>query len=361
MQTLINLAESGWLPDWAIRLGIRRLLSQRLSHLTNDQADRDKLLVLNQLGRDDLAIETDAANDQHYEVPAEFFQKVLGRHLKYSCGLFEQADTTLDQAEAAMLSLTCEHADLQDGQQVLELGCGWGSLTLWMAERYPDAQITALSNSHSQRQFIERQLETRQLENVRVVTCDLRHFETIRRYDRVVSVEMFEHVRNYRELLRRIAGWLNPDGQLFVHIFCHRAWPYLFETQGAANWMGRHFFTGGTMPCLDLFSHFKEDLVVQHQWPINGLNYWKTCEAWLRRLDRKRESINLVFSKIYGRKQGYVMVQRWRMFMLACAELFRYRNGQEWLVGHYRLGLSPARKSELIGKAANNKERLISS
>jgi cyclopropane-fatty-acyl-phospholipid synthase len=347
------------LPDWTIRWGIRRLLGQRLRSLSGDGANRAKVAALKELGSDELAIETQAANDQHYEVSAEFFQKVLGRHLKYSCGFFEQADSTLDQAEAAMLGLTCEHANLQDGQQILELGCGWGSLTIWMAERYPNAQITALSNSLSQRQYIERQLMERKLENVRVLTCDLRQFQTTNRFDRIVSVEMFEHVRNYRELLRRIAGWLVDDGQLFVHIFCHQNWPYLFETEGAANWMGRHFFTGGTMPCLDLFSHFSEDLVVRDHWPVSGLHYWKTCEAWLSRLDQQRESIHQMFSQIYGPSQGPVMLQRWRMFMLACAELFRYRDGQEWLVCHYRLERSPACQSGPAKLKAKSAERLI--
>lgn len=334
---LLSLAESGWMPDRVIRMGIRRLLAKRLRSLPQPaQRHAQELQIVELLSKDILAVETQKANEQHYEVPALFFERVLGRHLKYSCGYFESETTSLDDAEEKMLGLTCQRAELQDGQTILELGCGWGSLTVWMAENFPTAKITAVSNSHSQKRFIEQRLEQRGLSNVTVVTCDVNQFQTNLLYDRVVSVEMFEHLRNYRELFRRIAGWLLPEGKMFVHVFCHRQSSYLFETEGADNWMGRNFFTGGTMPAADLFSRFDQDLKIEQQWQVNGLHYWRTCEAWLKNLETHRRELDSLFQHQLSHTAARVALQRWRIFIMACAELFRYRDGEEWFVSHYR-------------------------
>ncbi len=278
------------------------------------------------------------ANRQHYEVPTEFFFRVLGKHLKYSSGYWPTPQTTLDEAEAAMLDLTVKRAEIQDGQQILELGCGWGSLTLWMADRFPKSQITAVSNSRTQRQFIESEAARRGYHHVRVITANIADFEPSSRYDRVVSVEMFEHIRNHRLLLHRIRQWLQPDGKLFVHIFCHRDLTYLFESEGEESWMGRHFFSGGMMPAADWLSRFSQDLQIQQQWSVDGKHYAHSCEAWLQRLDQQREEIERLFRRDLDAATARRQIQRWRMFFLACAELFAFRKGQEWFVAHYLFG-----------------------
>lgn len=330
---LIGLAESGYLPDHLIRIGIRNLLRQRLRFSSDRQQSTEEFAAA--LCDSPLAIATDAANQQHYEVPAEFFEHVLGPRLKYSCCLIDSLDTSLAQAEEAMLDLTCQRAELRDGQRILELGCGWGSLTLWMAQRFPNSEITAVSNSSSQRQFIEQRARSQQLSNLQVITADMRSFEHLEVYDRVVSVEMFEHMRNYQLLLRRVSNWLHPDGKAFVHIFCHRRTPYLFETAGQSNWMGRHFFTGGMMPSEDLLSKFADDLTITSQHRVNGLHYGRTSEAWLENLDQNHAALQLRFEQDMPRREASRTLQRWRIFFMACSELFRYHDGNEWFVGHY--------------------------
>ncbi|MCB9939138.1 MAG: class I SAM-dependent methyltransferase [Planctomycetaceae bacterium] len=328
---LIELAETGLVPDWLIRIGIRRLLAKRIQTVTVSKlAD-----FTDTLRNSPLAVATDVANDQHYEVPAAFFEKVLGPRLKYSSCFFDRTDASLAEAEVEMLRRTCERALIKDGMRVLELGCGWGSLTLWIAEQFPACDITAVSNSASQRSFIEARARERGLTNVRVITADMRDFATRETFDRIVSVEMFEHMRNYELLFRRVSKWLEPDGKAFVHVFCHRNSPYLFETEGAANWMGRHFFTGGMMPSEDLFSHFADDLAIEKQWRVNGMHYWRTCEAWLNNLDHHRDAILDCFRADLSDREAELSLQRWRIFFMACAELFRYRGGDEWFVSHY--------------------------
>ncbi|TWT87675.1 Cyclopropane-fatty-acyl-phospholipid synthase [Pseudobythopirellula maris] len=330
---LIPLAEAGLLPDAAVRFGIQRMLAKRSRHEASEGESVSSLA--DRLREMPLAVQTDAANRQHYEAPTEFFERVLGPRLKYSCCLFEQERTSLAEAEEAMLRLTCEHAGLASGQRVLELGCGWGSLTLWMAEQFPDSEITAVSNSHSQRRFIEARVQELGLNNLTVITADMVHFDAAGRYDRVVSVEMFEHMRNYELLFQRVAGWLERDGAALVHVFCHAGRPYLFETEGADNWMGRHFFTGGTMPSADLFDCFDDDLAISRRWRVGGLHYWRTCEAWLKNLDHSHDELTALFRRDLSRRDAGVALQRWRMFFLACAELFRYEGGDRWFVEHY--------------------------
>jgi cyclopropane-fatty-acyl-phospholipid synthase len=347
--SLIELAEKRWLPDSLIRYGMRRMLRDRLvqeREVAGDNYD----LALDQFAdrqrKSLVTIETHRANEQHYEVPAAFFELVLGSRLKYSGGWWQDASTTLDESEEAMLGLTCERAGIGDGMRVLDLGCGWGSLTLWIAEKFPNCRVTALSNSKSQKAHIESVCRQRGFANVKVVTADIGRYESDEVFDRVVSVEMFEHVRNHEDLLARIAKWLRPGGHLFVHIFCHRDLAYTFETEGEHNWMGRHFFSGGIMPAKDLFLRYQNEMRVQEQWWIPGTHYARTCDAWLARLDASESEASRILATIPNSDPPRVMLQRWRMFFMACAELFRYEEGNQWGVGHYLFDVN-----ELAGAA----------
>jgi cyclopropane-fatty-acyl-phospholipid synthase len=336
----IELAERGRLPEFALRAGIRRLLRGRLQQIGNGGEAaivRRRSALLTAMRRGPIAVATREANEQHYEVPAEFFHRVLGARLKYSGCYWPDGVETLDAAEEAMLELTCERAGVEDGMELLDLGCGWGSLALWLAERYPQSRVLAVSNSDGQRRFIERRAAERGLERLEVVTRDVNDFHPGRTFDRVLSVEMFEHMRNYRELLARIASWLAPGGRLFVHVFCHRERPYLFERDGGADWMARHFFTGGLMPSADLFLEFGDDLQMEKTWLVDGRHYERTARAWQHRLEADRKAIVELFGDVYGAAEARRWFHRWRLFFLACAELFAYNDGQEWLVGHYRL------------------------
>jgi cyclopropane-fatty-acyl-phospholipid synthase len=333
----IDLSERGLLPDFLIRYGMRRLMTQRLrdeAHGGAEAAHLRQRARIQAWRTGPLAIETAAANSQHYEVPAAFYQKVLGPNLKYSSAYFPPGTRDLGEAEAAALRLVCDRAGLEDGMSVLELGCGWGSLTLWMARHFPGISITAVSNSHSQRRFIESQAQARGLANVQVITADINHFSPEGTFDRVVSVEMFEHLRNHEALFARIRSWLRPDGRLFCHVFAHREYSYPFEADGDGDWMARLFFTGGVMPAEHLFLNYQRDLVLEAQWRLAGTHYQRTAEAWLANLDRERTEVERLFTQVYG-DDARLWVQRWRMFFMACAELFGYAGGSEWLVAHY--------------------------
>jgi cyclopropane-fatty-acyl-phospholipid synthase len=335
----LGLAERGLLPDALLRLGARRLCAQRLhteaaGGLPAQAARFEERLA--GLRRSPVAIHTDAANSQHYELPPLFFEQCLGPNLKYSCAYYARGDETLAQAEAAMLELYCERAELADGQDILELGCGWGSLTLWMAQRYPGARIYAVSNAGAQRKYIQRQCQLRSLTNVCVVTADVNRLAlSAELFDRCVSIEMFEHMRNYETLLARIAAWLRPHGKLFVHIFAHRTHMYPFETQGEDNWLGRHFFTGGLMPAAATLARFQRDLQLEQQWLVDGTHYQRTANDWLRNQDRNHDQVLGLLRQAYG-AGAELWLQRWRLFWIACAETFGYAGGQEWLVAHYR-------------------------
>lgn len=339
----VELMERGLVPEFAMRAGIRRLSRERLRRLQQDfrqsgqtvEQFNDRFLAPAWSGP--LALVPEKANEQHYEVPAAFYRKVLGPHKKYSCCYYENDQVDLATAEQRALELTCEHAELEDGQQILELGCGWGSLTLWMAAHYPHSRITALSNSHSQRQYIEQTARERGLaDRIEVITCDINQWQSSKRFDRVVSVEMFEHVRNHRRLLDQISDWLTVDGKLFVHIFCHRQFAYPFEPQGASNWMGRYFFSGGMMPDQHLLARAATRLQLEQQWNWNGEHYRRTSNHWAQRLDQQRGELESLLDSIYGQKQGRRWLNRWKMFFLACAELFGLDDGKEWFVSHYR-------------------------
>tara|TARA_Y100001934_G_scaffold233583_1_gene283081 strand:+ start:174 stop:1214 length:1041 start_codon:yes stop_codon:yes gene_type:complete len=334
----IELAERGLVPDFFIRAGIRGLCRKRLRQCLSEDCEANAELAEKYLEDSDaspMAVLTDKANEQHYEVPASFYQLVLGKNLKYSCCFFEKKNGSLTNAEDKALDLTCRRARLENGQNILELGCGWGSLSLRMAKDYPNARITSVSNSHSQRDFIVGQARERGLENLKVITEDVNALETEERFDRVVSVEMFEHVRNHRELFRRIHSWLNPGGKLFTHVFCHRSTSYPFEVEGEDDWMSRHFFSGGTMPSDELFLRISGNLELERRWRLSGLHYASTSECWLENLDHHRNEVLSLFGEDLSMADAHRTFHRWRIFFLACAETFAFGNGQEWWVSHY--------------------------
>lgn len=334
-QKAYDLAERAPVPDWFLRLGIGTLVGRTSRQLAVADPNATESFA-RELQRLPIAIEADAANSQHYEVPAEFFERVLGPQRKYSCCLYDRPDTTLADAEERALALTAEHASLSDGQTILELGCGWGSLSLWMARTYPRARIVAVSNSRSQRAFIESRARTEGLSNIIVMTADMNTFTTEQRFDRIISVEMFEHIANWRALLRRCRGWLASDGRLFMHVFTHRSTPYRFDLADKSDWIAQHFFTGGCMPSRALIRSFPDLFSVEQEWYWEGTHYARTAEDWLKNLDDNRASVSGVLEQTYA-ADASIWQRRWRFFFLATSGLFGFDGGREWGVSHYLL------------------------
>lgn len=337
-KTAVSWTESGLVPDTVIRAGIRRLLEAKRKEIHSGDVEYAATTAnsfVRMMNSSPVALVPDLANEQHYEVPAEFFTHVMGDHLKYSCCYWPRQASNLSEAEAAALELTVKRAGIEDGMRVLDLGCGWGSLSLWIAEHFPNTNVMSVSNSSTQKEFILEQARERAIGNIEVITCDMNDFDTDERFDRVVSVEMFEHMRNYGELFRRIDSWLLPEGHFFMHIFCHRTTPYEYIDKGPSDWMSRHFFTGGIMPSADLPLRFADNLSIVRRWHWNGQHYSRTCNAWLEKMDSNEAAIMQVFADCYGEDNASLWWQRWRIFFMACSELFEYNEGNEWFVGHY--------------------------
>ena len=337
--SVITAFEGAPLPDPVRRAAVRMLVAGARRNLAGAPGASDAAFAAEMAARP-IAEQVEAANDQHYELPAAFFTRVLGPHLKYSCCLYPTGSETLAEAEALALAETCAHADLADGQDILELGCGWGSLSLWMAKAYPNARITSVSNSASQRAFIEARAAERGLANLTVITCDMNAFHTTGRFDRAVSVEMFEHMANWRALLERVRGWLRPDGRLFLHVFTHRTTPYRFNADDPTDWIAQHFFTGGLMPSHALVRQFNDLFRLEADWRWSGGHYARTAEDWLRNYDAHAEEIGAVLREVYG-GEARLWGRRWRLFFLATAGLFGHADGAEWGVSHYRLSPAP--------------------
>jgi cyclopropane-fatty-acyl-phospholipid synthase len=329
------------LPDSVIRFGIRRLLARRLREESAPDAVEQEQRIsrfATELRTMPIAVNTRESRAQHYEVPTEFYQRVLGPRLKYSCAWFERGDESLAEAEEAMLRISADRARLADGQDVLELGCGWGSLSLWMAESYPRSRITGVSHSRTQKEFIDAEARRRGLGNLTILTRDMNEFDIdASAFDRVVSVEMFEHMKNWPLLFGRIARWLRPNGLFFLHVFSHARFAYHFVARDDTDWMSRYFFTGGMMPSADLVPRIKSTLLLKDHWTVNGRHYQRTAELWLQNMDRNRAALRPLIESTYGAGQATRWWVYWRVFFMACAELWGYAGGEEWNVSHYLL------------------------
>ena len=335
VSTIIGTAERVPLPDVIIRAAIHRLCSRTAARLATGNAESDAWFADAMAARA-IAEYTDEANARHDEVPAAFFAHVLGPNRKYSSCFYKEPASTLQEAEEEALRQTVEHADLADGQSILELGCGWGSLSLWMARQFPHSLVTAVSNSNSQREYIEGEAAQRGLANLRVITSG---HEPVRARSAVRPCRLRRDVRAHDELARiddPRARWLKPDGRFFLHIFTHRSGAYLFDRADGEDWIAQHFFTGGVMPSHHLIRQYADLFEVEKEWRWSGVHYQRTAQDWLDNFDSHRDEIERVLRKVHGGETALWM-RRWRWFLLATAGLFGYADGSEWGVSHYRL------------------------
>lgn len=336
MKLIIKWLERGYIPDTTVRFLIRILLKARLKkeyNASSQNLEHQLIAFRNKMEKEPIAHSVDSANSQHYEVPVLLFENFMGKYLKYSCGYWRDGKEELDKSEEEMLKITCERAQIKDGQQILELGCGWGSLSIWMAKKYPKSNITAVSNSNSQKLFID----SKQIPNLKVVTADMNSFSTEMKFDRVISVEMFEHMRNWHKLLKNISEWLTEEGQLFIHIFVHKELAYLFDGKSSKDWMTKYFFKDGMMPAELLLPLCNNNMITDQIWKVNGKHYAKTLRAWLKKIDLNKNTAIKVLANDHGARDGKIQWRRWRIFFMACEELFRFKGGNEWYVCHYRL------------------------
>ena len=328
-----------FIPNWLFRVAIRYLVGKKLTTETYlHSIDNGRLTsMIKFLSHGPLATDTSTANDQHYCVPPAFFKLALGQRLKYSSGFFSDSAKTLNEAETDMLELTVSRARIEDGNSILELGCGWGSLTLFMAQKFPNSSIVAMSNSVEQKTYIDQYCLQHDINNVTVITANIQDFEPDKQFDRIISIEMFEHLSNYKLLFKKLNSWLEPTGHLFIHVFGHKQYTYRFTNTSTTDWMARHFFTGGIMPSEKLFSYFDNDFFIAKQWQVNGQHYNRTCNAWLANIMQQKDAVIKLFEKTYGTNLAPTKWVAWRIFFIACAELFGYKKGTEWMVFHYIL------------------------
>ena len=326
---LLAIAEQGFIPDVFIKTAVRFITKKRLNE---SGIYANKINVIKSISEGGIAEKTDDANEQHYEVPPGFFKYALGKNLKYSCSFFDNTDS-LDEAEKSMIELYIQRADIQEGQAILDLGCGWGSFSLYVAEKYPSVSITAVSNSKDQITFIQNEAKRRGLFNVKASKMDVNNLDLDKKFDRIVSIEMFEHLRNYKLILKTLNNLLKPDGRLFVHIFCHKELTYFYEIKNSYDWMTKYFFEGGIMPSQDIFKYFDDELEVINQWDVNGNHYAQTCKAWLDNHYKNKDKILDVFDKHYDKPK--IWFNRWRIFFLSCEAFFAINNGKEYFVSHY--------------------------
>ena len=328
----IWLAERGWIPDFLLRIAVKFISKARIK---KSSSFSEKLDVISSLRDGPIAESTPFVNKQHYEVPPAFFEKVLGSKLKYSCSLFSDNQKSLNDAETEMLKTYIERANIRSKQEILDLGCGWGSFSLYAAQKFSNCNFTAVSNSDEQINFIKSKIQELGLTNLLALKQDINQLNLNKKFDRIVSIEMFEHMRNYKNLLQRLSNLMTDDGLLFVHIFCHRQSAYFYEIKNQWDWMTKYFFTGGIMPSKDIFEFFDEDLTVADSWEINGNHYSKTSKSWLKNIDKNSKIVKQILNQHYDEKN--IWFNRWRIFFLACEEFFKINDGKEWFVSHYLL------------------------